>query len=348
MYNLRSMPRRTHQSPAAPSRHITHIVKPAAAAPTVAIIGAGRLGTALGLALAARGYEITAFVAAHRANALRAARTLKRYATRHEASPTAAPRALSADELHRLPPASLYLFTTPDDQLAHAARALAKAVSETTGTPDNASATRRKTRIALHTSGARASDELAALRDTHGFAVGSLHPLAAVTPDASAGAKALAEAFYCVEGDAAAVRAARRIVRSLGGRAFTIDPSKKSLYHSAAVMTSGHAVALFDLASELLTRCGLDSRTAREVLLPLLASAVRNLEARPPAQALTGTFARADAATLRLHLAALRDERIPLASEIYRLLGRRSIELAKANGVDADALVELGRALDED
>lgn len=304
--------------------------------PTVAIIGTGRLGTALASSLAAHGYTITSLVAAHRKNAQRAARTIKRH-TLNSAHPFA-PLALAADELDRLPTAAIYLFTTPDDRLRHASAELARVLSERNGKQP-------KPAVALHTSGALASTELTALREV-GCAVGSLHPLIAVTRDASEGARALSSAYYCVEGERSAVRAARRIVRAIGGRSFTIESIMKPLYHAAAVITSGHTVALFDVACEMLTRCGLHERTARETLLPLLESTARNLHRQPPAQALTGTFARADEATLQLHLAALRAERLQLAADVYRLLGQRSLLLAESNGADKYALRRIQKILD--
>jgi len=304
--------------------------------PTIAIIGAGRLGTALALSLSSHGYTITSLVAARRKSAQRAARTIKRYTS--NSAHTVAPLALAAAELDRLPPATIYLFTTPDDQLAHASAELARVLCARNNRQAQSSA------VALHTSGALASVELSTLHKA-GCAIGSLHPLAAVTTDAREGARALGSAFYCVEGDGSAVRAARRIARALGGRSFTIESAKKPLYHAAAVITSGHTVALFDVACEMLTRCGLDERTARETLLPLLESTSRNLQRQPPAQALTGTFARADEATLQRHLAALRAERLQLAEDVYRLLGSRSLLLAESNGADKLALKRIRKLL---
>jgi predicted short-subunit dehydrogenase-like oxidoreductase (DUF2520 family) len=154
-------------------------------------------------------------------------------------------------------------------------------------------------------------------------------------------------AFYCVEGDAAAARVARRLVRALGGRSFTVATDRKALYHAAAVMTSGHAVALFDTAARLLALCGLTDERAREVLLPLLASTLENLSALPPSRALTGTFARADADTVRKHLAALLASDAPAALAAYVLLGRHSLRLAEAAGADRKSTREIARLLDE-
>lgn len=314
------------------TRRQTPVPSASPASDTIAVIGAGRLGTALALALSARGYRVTGFVANSKSSSRRAARLIVRAAPHHSA-----PLALAAAELDRLPASRIYLFTTPDDRLAVAARALAAVTSD--GGRD------LRNTIALHTSGALASGVLQPLAEL-GYACGSLHPLVAVTSDAQNGADALRGSFYCVEGSAPAVRAARRIVRSLAGRAFAVRAADKALYHAAAVIASGHAVALFDLACELLRDCGLDARQSRAVLLPLVASTTRNLTARPPAQALTGTFARADVATLELHLAALRQAAAPGANEVYRLLGRRAARLAASDGADAEALARILRLLD--
>ena len=302
--------------------------------PIVSIVGAGRLGTALGCALAACDYPVAAVVNRRRHHAERARALINPH-----------PRALLATQLDQLPPSDLLLITTPDDHIAETALRLAASLR---GSSPNAAS--RKARVALHTSGALSSEELAALRDT-GFAVGSMHPLISVS-DSLVGAQSLREAFYCIEGEAKAVRLAEQLVRDLGGHSFTITAGHKALYHVAAVTASGHAVALFDFAAQLLRRCGLNERESRRVLLPLLLSTLQNLFVRSPTRALTGPFARADAATVRQHLAALRAEsRTPAiedALELYTLLGRRSLQLAKQARVgNTDRLREVALLLEE-
>lgn len=177
----------------------------------------------------------------------------------------------------------------------------------------------------LHTSGALSSTVLSPLAEK-GIETGSLHPLVSIS-DPNSGSN-LRGAFFCVEGSRAARRIARQIVRDLGGHSFSIKPQKKPLYHAAAVMASGHVTALFDVAIEVLADCGLSRRRAREVLLPLLKSAVTNLAGMEPELALTGTFARGDVATVERHLVALENQASPLALATYILLGRRSLALA--------------------
>lgn len=270
--------------------------------PEVSIIGAGRLGKTLAVALADKGYPIQSLVARRYSSARKAASLLD-----------ADVQALAVNQLHSLRPADVILITTPDDQIAAVTAQLA-GLEVTRGT-------------ALHTSGALSAEALAPLRD-QGWHTGSIHPLISVS-EGPGDTSALAGAFWSVEGDKTALRAGRAIVRDLGGSSFSIRSEDKPLYHAAAVMSAGNLVALFDVAIEMLVECGLTRRTARSVLLPLIASTVRNLEIKEPADALTGTFARGDVETVKRHLKALNKNKLADANELYRLLGKRSLKLTK-------------------
>jgi len=310
--------------------------RPATAAtpkqPSIAIIGAGRLGSALALALSQSGYTIAALVTRRTRHARLSALPLN-----------PRPLALDATGLNSLPDTDFIFITTPDDQIAEVTARLAQAL--TAGGRSSSSNTHPpRRRIALHASGALTSDALAALGE-HGFSVASLHPLVSVS-DAESGARNLRGAFYCLEGEARALREARKMVRALNGQSFSVAARDKSLYHAAAVIASGHTIALFSLAATLLARCGLSEAHARRVLLPLLASTLANLEAHAPEEALTGTFARADLTTVRKHLAALEDANVSDALAIYALLGERSLQLAaRRNEFDAPTLSEIARLL---
>ncbi|HMJ25639.1 MAG TPA: DUF2520 domain-containing protein, partial [Pyrinomonadaceae bacterium] len=195
----------------------------------------------------------------------------------------------------------------------------------------------------LHTSGALASDVLKPMRSA-GFAVGSLHPLISIS-ESRAGAKLLTQAFFSVEGDRAAVQAARALVKALGGESFPIDSEYKALYHAAALTASPHLTALFDIAVEMLGVCGLKPGRARRILLPLLESTVGNLAKQDPARALTGTFKRGDKATVLKHLAALEAANLPQALSAYVVLGQRSLTIARRARANSENLDEIARVL---
>lgn len=303
--------------------------------PTVSIIGAGRLGTALARALASRGYTIEAVVSRTGHHARRAAKLVGTH-----------PLALASTQLEELPPSDILFITTPDDHVAEVAAKLARTLDSRAGKVKSVGKAKGNVRrTALHASGALSSAALESLRSV-GFATGSMHPLVSVS-DSIHGAESFNSAFFCVEGSAAAVRAARGLVRDLGGQSFSISAQDKALYHAAAVMASGHMTALFDIAMEMLARCNLAPRRARAILLPLLRSTLENLYTADPARALTGTFARADTTTVRRHLDALRSQGMQDALAAYTLLGNRSLRLAKAAGARPDTLKEIARLLRE-
>lgn len=306
----------------------------------MAIIGAGRLGTALGLALKAAGANIEV-VAANRPSAAR--RAAKAFGTKTLALSALQLSRLSPSQHARLNRCSLVLITTPDDNIAPVTKQLTAIFKSKPVRSRAHKSTPAARRVVLHTSGALASDVLEPLRSV-GFAVGSLHPLVSISESRS-GAELLAQAFFSVEGDTAAVRVGRLIVRDLGGESFTIDSRRKALYHAAAVIASPHMTALLDIAVEMLVLCGLSTTRARRILLPLVESTLANLTTQDPARALTGTFKRGDVSTVRKHLAALEAANLPQALAAYIVLGQRSISLAKRRNANPAELDEIMRIL---
>ncbi|HSQ25325.1 MAG TPA: Rossmann-like and DUF2520 domain-containing protein [Pyrinomonadaceae bacterium] len=282
---------------------------------SVSIIGAGRLGTALAIALDKAGHSINLIVASHAATARRASKLAGGQGL-----------GLSAKQFRQLLPkhrelleqSSLILIATPDDMIASIAEELAVLLRFRTAPAGR--------QVALHTSGALSSNVLEPLRQSR-ISVGALHPLVSIS-EARGGAEWLTRAFFSVEGDAAATRAGKRIVRDLGGHTFTIAASAKPLYHAAALMASPNLTALVDIALEMLNHCGLSANQSRKVLLPLIKSTIDNLAVATPSRSLTGTFKRGDVATVQKHVDAISSQRLFDALEAYVLLGRRSMKLA--------------------
>jgi len=286
--------------------------------PEVSIIGSGRLGTTLAVALSSRGYSIRSLVARRLRTARQAAGLLD-----------ARVQVLAAKQMQSLLPADVFLITVPDDQIAGVAADLSRLHFEPKGKL-----------TALHTSGALSSEVLRPLRQK-GWQTGSMHPLISISDTGAA----LERAFWSVEGDRAAVRLAKAMVRDLSGQSFSIRSEAKPLYHAAAVMASGNVVALFDVALEMLAECGLERKTATSILLPLIASAVRSLQTKDPVKALTGTFSRGDLKTVKRHLKAIEKNRMTSVLEVYRLLGQRSLQLAENNGLNRDLAREIRKTL---
>jgi len=286
---------------------------------TISVIGSGRLGTALALALSKTGYKVEALVAQR----LRSSRKVARLFL-------GKPLALAENELTRVPASQLLLITTPDDVIEELAARLARQLPSASG------------QTVLHTSGDLSSSVLSPLA-RRGRDIGSLHPLVSVS-EPVVGAEALKNAFWCLEGDRKALTVARTLVRALDGHSFSIPAERKPLYHAAALMSSGHLTALVDLATEMLVACGLSYIKARQVLLPLVRSTVRNLKSYGPAQALTGPFTRGDVATIERHLKAI-SGLAPYLLDTYKILGRHSLTLAERRGLQHSQAARIQRKL---
>jgi predicted short-subunit dehydrogenase-like oxidoreductase (DUF2520 family) len=244
---------------------------------TLAIVGAGRVGRALGRRLRELGWKIGAVV------------------TRSEPSARKAVRSIGGGHAHahltrQVVAAQVILITTPDRVLGEIADELARIGGE-----------ELRGKIALHTSGAMSSRVLEPVGKC-GAAVGSMHPLQSFS---GVGLPPLEGRVFAIEGDAAAIRVARRITRGLGGIPVLIERSKKPLYHAAGAMAAGNVLALLEAATRLMAGAGMRRREAVRALLPLTRQVLDNFERLGPRSAWTGPLSRGDFAVVAEHLEAM-------------------------------------------
>ncbi len=272
---------------------------------TYAIVGCGRVGIALARHLAASGYRPAGFASKSVSSAKKAA----------EAAGSGAP--VSADPRDVAPMAEIVFITTPDGAIRQTADLLArhKAVVKDT--------------VVLHCSGALPSTEMESLGDC-GAHIGGLHPL-----QSFAGGNSEKNPFkgimMAAEGREAAVKIAWQIAQSLGAKPFEIHTDKKRLYHASAVVASNYLVTLMNLSLHLLMASGVPSQNAWEVLKPLVEGTLFNIEKAGIPRALTGPIARGDVETVEGHLAEM-GRKAPACLDLYRSLGRHTIEIALARG----------------
>ena len=193
--------------------------------------------------------------------------------------------------------------------------------------------------VVLHASGPLSSEVLAPLR-THGCAVGSMHPLVSLNGENNE-ENPFRGAYFGVEGDDPAVSAGKFIAARLEAEVLIVPSGLKSLYHAAAVAACGHVTALFDLAVAMMRSSGVQGSLCEVALLPLVKSTIRNIEENGTAHALTGTFARGDAAGLSRQLGAFEGVLTDEERDIYLTLGSRSLDIASQNGAPIEAVEEM-------
>jgi predicted short-subunit dehydrogenase-like oxidoreductase (DUF2520 family) len=262
----------------------------------IAIVGAGRAGTAVAAAWVRAGHVIVG-VSGRDATRTRAAAHL--------------PDVPIGEPGEVVPDAELVVLGVPDDRIEETAGQVARGLAPGAWI--------------AHLSGAVGLDAL----DPSGGRRLAIHPLQTF-PDVERALVRLGGCTVAVTADDDEGYAlGERLGRDLGGRPFRLAPERRALYHAAAVLGSNDVVALSSLALEALAEAGVPDPTV--ALAPLQAATVENVALLGPGAALTGPAVRGDARTIEANLAALGAAR-PAAVAPYVVLCRTSLDLATAVG----------------
>ena len=268
--------------------------------PSTGIVGAGAVGTALGLALSRAGWPIQAVASRDPERRTRFAGAVD------GARPFAEAQALIEE-------VELIILAVPDDALAP----LAHEIRMYSG------------QAMVHTSGALGAEVLAPAMAA-GTQIGSFHPLVAFA-DTERAIAALHGATVAIEGDDDLAALLASMAERIGAHAVRLAPGTKAAYHAAAVLAAGGFVALLDAVTELGAVAGLDEAGALDIYGPLIEGTLGNARALGIRAALTGPMTRGDVGTLGAHLAALRSH-APGVLPLYVAAAHREIDLAVERG----------------
>lgn len=281
--------------------------------PEIAVIGAGKVGTAFALRLKEKGYPVVAVASRSPSSA------------RKLAEATGA-RAFS-DSAGAARAGKLVLVTTPDGAIAAVAAEISGAVGYG--------------QFVAHASGALPAAVLQPAKEA-GAGVFSLHPLQSFATLALA-VERLPGSYFTFEGDPEALPLARQLVADLGGSLFRIEAASKPLYHAAGCVASNYLVTLMHLMYRLAEKSGLEREAIFPAFTPLIQGTLQNIGAVGPAAALTGPVVRGDAGTIRRHARAMDKEEW----ELYRLLGYHTVKIARQRGLLPDAAEEIEKIFAE-
>jgi predicted short-subunit dehydrogenase-like oxidoreductase (DUF2520 family) len=277
----------------------------------VGVVGAGRVGTVLAVALSRAGHRIAAASAVSEASVRRIRKNLPAVAIRQPAEVIAQ--------------ADLVLLTVPDDALPGLVAGLASTGADLAG------------RLLAHASGRHG---LAVLEPAtrQGALPMALHPVMTFTgrPD---DVDRLAGISFGVTAPDALRPVAEALVVEMGAEPVFISEELRGLYHAALASSANHLVTLVVQAGDLLRQAGV-ADPAR-MLGPLLSAALDNA-LRLGDAALTGPVARGDAETVASHIAALRaasPEALPAYLAMARLTADRALAAGMLAAPDAQRLL---------
>ncbi len=290
------------------------------AAREVAIIGAGVVGSAFGHLLRRKGYEIKGVYCRTR-KAVRVA------------SDFIGQRINDGDMAHTASSADLVFLTVPDRVIAPVCHEIASKKGFREGA------------TVIHASGALPST---VLNEAHccGAFVGSIHPLMSFANPQEA-VERFPGIFCSYESDPEVNPMLKDVVQALGGIPLSVPACDKALYHAAASTASNFVVTLLAVAREILSVANFGhENVSLESLLPLVKSAVSNVEAVGIPEALTGPISRGDVDVVKAHVDAI-SEQAPRYLDVYRELGKLTISLGLEKGsLDPSAGQEIFKVLE--
>jgi predicted short-subunit dehydrogenase-like oxidoreductase (DUF2520 family) len=280
---------------------------------TVGVVGVGRVGSALAVALGRAGHRVVAVSGVSDASRRRAADRL----------PNA--DVLPADEVVRA--ADLVLLTVPDDALAAVVEGLAAVGAFRPG------------QLVAHTSGRHGLDVLDPATRNGALPL-ALHPVMTFAGGAE-DVERLHGTSFGVTAPEPLRAVGEALVVEMGGEPVWVPEESRVLYHAALAWVSNNLVTLVTTAADLLKQTGAERPDL--LLAPLLGAALDNALRRGD-QALTGPVARGDAGTVAAHLDALRanaPEVVPAYVALARLTADRALRDGRLDPQRAEALLDV-------
>ncbi len=314
---------RSHPSGASAGRHRhgdqihAHLephphVRGTVGAPTVGIVGAGPVGTALGVAISRAGWPV-------RAVASRDASRRERFRSLVPAARAFIEPAAVLDEVE------LAILAVPDDAISSVIESLRLYSGQ----------------VMVHTSGLLGAEVLESTRAA-GSQIGAFHPLVSFTSDVERSVAAIRGSTIALEGDDRLMSLLADLAEAIGGLPVRLPRGSKPAYHAAAVLASGGLVALLDAISTLGAAVGLDEPGALAVYGRLVEQTLANARGMGVAASLTGPITRGDSGTLEAHLATLR-RLAPDVVDLYLAAARREVKITEERGSLSTEQLELVR-----
>lgn len=269
----------------------------------IAIIGLGKVGTAVGHLLKKAGCEIVA-VADKSGVAIEKGIPF----TGGLACKSLAEAAAKADCI---------IISTTDDAIAPVCRTIA-----------DSGAIRAGSKI-IHMSGAGGLDLLASARQAGAYTA-SIHPIQSFA-DVEGAILSIPGSTFGITADQELQEWSVGFVLALKGVPFFVPEESKALYHVAACMASNYLTTLMHMVETIYQRFGLSRREAVDAFWPLVRGTLVNIETKGTVGALTGPIARGDVGTIEKHLQALQAA-LPELMRSYCELGLLTVDIALEKG----------------
>lgn len=287
----------------------------------IGFIGAGRVGTAMGIYLMNNkiqviGYYSKSFSSANKAALLT---NCKAYSNIND---------LVTDT-------DTIAITTPDDAIISVVNDLKKGIIDLNN------------KVIFHMSGVHSSEILFPLSEKQekNVSILSLHPLLSFS-DPIKSANELKAITFTIEGKGEKIATIKELFERLGNGCIEILTENKALYHTACTVLSNYLVTTIDVGLDMLVKAGFSKNEASVLAEPLIIKTVENVIRFDTEKALTGPISRGDIGTMQKHLEIL-NKNNKKWEKMYNEIGKNTITLAKKAGtIDQDTALRMMEVLE--
>lgn len=247
----------------------------------VGILGAGRVGSSIALALSGNKVPVLSVVSvtSHSASVLAKKINCK----------------IFSNKIEDLRTCNIIIVSVPDRQL----KATAKRVIQIRFTHNSV--------LLIHTSGmygATIWNQRTSENKEVKFWTAAMHPLQTFVARMDASPE-IFKTYFALDGKNKPVSIVKHIVQILGGKSIMISDNDRATYHASAVIASNFLVALSHASTELLRQIYSQSNGLEKIILPIQQQTLANISKYGAAAALTGPAMRGDKQSIRLHKKAI-------------------------------------------
>ncbi len=278
----------------------------------VALIGIGRLGTALAQALYKNHYLIIGLIDQDLSRAKRASKLVE--------------AKICSDYIFDLEEVDIIFICVPDDAIVSVVASLKNVFEQ-----------KRITKFVFHCSGVLTSEVFDLLRKFD-IACASIHPIQTFAGQDLDWQK-LSNIYWGLEGDLKAIDKASEIIEQLKSDKVIITRELKSLYHLACTIASNYLISLLVPVVDIFKKLGFSEGQTMTILHPLLLTTVSNLRELGLKGALTGPISRGDIKTIAKHIEKL-THNLPLFESMYKLHGKILLNLTSVREKISDEQYE--------
>jgi len=263
---------------------------------SIALIGAGKLGSALAQALSLRGVAVAQVASRSSASAQQLAARIP---------------GCQAVDAATAAQADLVFLTVSDDTLAPLAAQLPW----------------RSGQAVAHCSGATEVSVLQPAADA-GAEIGGFHPLQ-IFSDPQRAIELLAGSSVAIEGPPALEAQLQQLAHTLGMHPLRLPPGARALYHGSASYAASFLLSMLNEVVTVWRSFGIDEAQALQALLPMARGTLDAAASKGLSAAVAGPISRGDSGVIARHLAAFAALG-PEHAELYREFTRRQLELVQA------------------